>query len=140
MDESRRTVAGEVAASVPDVSAARAAKCAAADPASPGPRRFTRAEKRRRRLRKKYNRSYMRQWRANAQPKPEKKSCRRGTNPRCPQGRFLPKSQSHPERHGSPLCGICGRVQAICAVTRLEITQESPGGFRIVRVPYCGSC
>jgi hypothetical protein len=140
MGESQRAVAGKAATEVSAGQPMKGSKRAASDPGYQGSRRLSRAEKRRRRLRKKYNRSYMRQWRANSQSKPKKRRRRRRTNPRGAQGRFQTKSKSRPKRHGLPLCGICGRVQATCAVTRLQITQDTPSGFRVVHVPYCGVC
>jgi hypothetical protein len=102
--------------------------------------RLTRSEKRRRRLRNRYNREYMRRWRATPHKKPRKKRCLRGRNPRSTQGRFRAKSQIRAKNDGAPICGICRRQRAISVVTRFQLTQETESGFRAVRVPYCGLC
>ena len=99
----------------------------------------TRAERRRRRIRREYNRNYMRLRRGHAKNKRSKRRSRRGTNPREKHGRFRGKEQPR-KKNGHAMCAMCGRQPAVCEVTRLRITGKTASGFRAIRVPYCGDC
>jgi len=102
--------------------------------------RPTRAEARRRRLRREYNRKYMRTWRADTDKKQRKRRSVGGGARRGKAGRLRGNASNRRGKHGRRLCGFCRRHPAISQVTRLQICADTAKGFRVIRVPYCGAC
>lgn len=102
--------------------------------------RPTRAEAHRRRLRREYNRKYMRAWRANTDKKRRKSRNVRSGHRRAKTGELRGRTSRRLARPARALCGFCRRHPAVSQVARLQISGDTAKGFRAVRVPYCGVC
>jgi hypothetical protein len=93
------------------------------------------AEKRRR-----YNRLYMRSWRAD----PRHQACEREHRERWHYERklrnALRKHDPYADDRGEPVCGFCRKNPPVTRVWRLESRDLAPRGYVEVRVPYCGQC
>jgi hypothetical protein len=89
-------------------------------------------EERRRINRRDYNRQYMRKWRTD----PHHHVRERQNRLRCDLQR---KARASPltEPLEGPRCAFCKQRQRVCMVERLK---PLPGGFAIIRLPYCGEC
>jgi len=98
------------------------------------------AEARQRVIRREYNREYMREWRSQAKIEAPKTRTPRKLPSRGKHGRFHKEDDQPPQKRGNRVCGFCGRLPAVCEVTRLRMTKRNASGFRAVRVPYCGHC
>lgn len=90
--------------------------------------------------RRRYNRLYMRSWRAD----PRHQACERENRERWHYERKLREAlRAHApcaDDHGNRVCGFCRKSPPITKVWRLEIRDLAPRGFVEVRVPYCGEC
>ena len=85
--------------------------------------------------RRRYNREYMRRWRANPANLARERANRK-------EWHYLRKLRSAmaPLPEGRLLCAFCHRRASVRRVSRLEVVQGIPGGFVEVKVPYCGEC
>jgi hypothetical protein len=90
--------------------------------------------------RRRYNRLYMRSWRAD----PRHQACEREHRERWHYERKLRNAlRAHnpfEDDHGYPICGFCRKNPPVTKVLRLEIRDLSPRGYVEIRVPYCGQC
>jgi hypothetical protein len=90
--------------------------------------------------RRKYNRLYMRSWRAD----PRHQACERENRERWHYERkvreALRAQLACAGVHAVPVCGFCRKNPPVTKVWRLEIQDLAPRGFVEVRVPYCGEC
>ena len=85
--------------------------------------------------RRRYNRDYMRRWRANPHNLKRERINRQHWH-------YLRKLRDAAMGgYGEPpLCAFCHQRPPVCRVQRLEVVQGRPGGFVEVSVPYCGHC
>ncbi len=90
--------------------------------------------------RRRYNRLYMRSWRAD----PRHQACERAHRERWHYERklrdSLPPCDPDADDHGESVCGFCRKSPPVTKVWRLEIRDLAPRGYVEVRVPYCGQC
>lgn len=89
--------------------------------------------------RRRYNRIYMRAWRAH----PANLAAERRNRARWYYERKLREALSsaiQAAKHAETVCGFCRKLAAVTQVWRLEIRDQSPRGYAEVRVPYCGEC
>jgi hypothetical protein len=90
--------------------------------------------------RRRYNRLYMRSWRAD----PRHQACERAHRARWHYERKLRSAllthDPHANDHGEPVCGFCRKSPPVTNAWRLEIRDLVPRGYVQVRVPYCGEC
>lgn len=78
---------------------------------------------------REYNREYMRRWRSDPAHRERERVSRVEWN--------YARKLRRPEAPARPLCAFCHERAPVGQVARLVAT---PGGFRAVRVPYCGQC
>ncbi len=104
---------------------------------------YAREDRERRALiekRRRYNRLYMRSWRAD----PRHQAFERANRERWHYERKLRNASRiyHPycDDNGDPVCGFCRKTPVVTRVQRLEIRDCAPRGYVEVRVPYCGEC
>ena len=89
--------------------------------------------------RRRYNRLYMRAWRA----RPANSAAERRNRTRSYYERKVRKAllaELHAPKAAEAVCGFCRKLAPITQVWRLEIRDRSPRGYVEVRVPYCGEC
>jgi len=90
--------------------------------------------------RRRYNRRYMRAWRAD----PLHRSRDRENRERWNYERKLREAQSdripYTNERGERVCGLCRRQPPVADILRLQICEGAPGGYVEVRIPYCGEC
>jgi len=92
------------------------------------------------RKRRKYNREYMRAWRASSQHKERDRANRQRWYYERKLRRALEKVRPHRGPHGERLCGYCGKLARIDEIARLEMCELARSGYVEVRFPYCGQC
>jgi hypothetical protein len=104
--------------------------------------RISRSERARRAWlaeRRKYNRLYMRAWRAQ----PANSAAERRNRARWHYERKLREAlrrDLHVTKRAEPVCGFCRKLAPVTQIWRLEIRDLAPRGYVEVRVPYCGEC
>lgn len=89
--------------------------------------------------RRKYNRIYMRAWRA----RPANLATERRNRARWHYERKVREALRHESLAGDEaqvVCGFCRKQAPVAQVWRLEICDLAPRGYAEVRVPYCGEC
>jgi hypothetical protein len=90
--------------------------------------------------RRRYNRLYMRSWRAD----PRHQAYERANRERWHYERKLRSAQRNRHAYfddrGELVCGFCRKSPVVSRVPRLEIRDFAPRGYVEVRVPYCGEC
>ena len=90
--------------------------------------------------RRRYNRRYMRVWRAS----PTHRAAELANRARYHYARKLRQTLqvvgADPPKNTRLVCGFCGSAPSIRKVWRLEIRDSAPGGYAEVRIPYCGDC
>ena len=90
--------------------------------------------------RRRYNRLYMRLWRAN----PAHRAAELANRARWHYARKLRQALqvvgADLAQDTTLVCGFCRTAPSITKVWRLEIRDSAPGGYAEVRVPYCGEC
>jgi hypothetical protein len=102
-----------------------------------GPARADQARRALLEKRRRYNRLYMRAWRAD----PTHCAAERANRMRWHYERKLRESiRIRAAGHATPVCGFCRRNPPVTKVWRLEIRDLAPRGYVEVRVPYCGEC
>lgn len=106
----------------------------------PAKNQLTRSEKRRRRIRREYNRRYMRSWRSpQNQTLLKRRKCREAASQKKRRKRLKRKPGAQQTAAGN-LCGFCKKRPAVCTVTRFRAIPESNSSLQPIRVPYCGVC
>jgi hypothetical protein len=90
--------------------------------------------------RRRYNRRYMRRWRADpAHEALEREKRRQWYNERKARearDQLLPFTNDR----GEPVCGFCWKSPPVTQIVRLRICESVPQGYVEVRIPYCGQC
>ena len=90
--------------------------------------------------RRRYNRLYMRLWRAN----PGHRAAELANRARWHYARKLRQALqgvgADLAQDTTLVCGFCRKAPPVTKVWRLEIRDSAPGGYAEVRVPYCGEC
>jgi len=90
--------------------------------------------------RRRYNREYMRAWRAN----PAHRSNERKNRERWQYERKLRALRSPQEPFasscGKPVCGFCRKNPPLGEIVRLQVSESAPRGYVALRIPYCGQC
>jgi hypothetical protein len=92
------------------------------------------------RERRRANREYMRQWRAN----PQHQAVERNKRQQRYYARQKPETVREVDRVvasglNSRTCGFCSRP-AVTNIGRLHIRDDAPNGYVEIRFPYCGQC
>ncbi len=90
--------------------------------------------------RRRYNRVYMRHWRADPRHQAEERENRErwhyARKLRSARGEYQPYTGDY----GEPVCGFCRKSPVVARVMRLEVRDDAPRGYVEVRIPYCGEC
>jgi hypothetical protein len=92
--------------------------------------------------RRRYNREFMRRWRADPFHVAVERAQRRQRYLEVHKQRKIERSASSPqarERDGK-LCGFCWKRRAVRKIARLQVCESAPDGYVKVRIPYCGQC
>lgn len=90
--------------------------------------------------RRRYNRLYMRRWRADPAHETRERAKRREwyyERKRREAGEIL---QPFTNYRGEPVCGFCCKNPPVTRIARLRICEGRRGGYVEVLVPYCGEC
>jgi len=88
---------------------------------------------------RRYNRAYMRRWRAYPRNLVREQAARS-------RARFARKERQAREGgrytncRGQPVCGFCWCRRPVWIAERLMISELARGGYERVRIPYCGEC
>jgi hypothetical protein len=90
--------------------------------------------------RRRYNRLYMRGWRADSAHSARERANRERWHYERKLRNALRVSASNTENRSIPTCGFCRKNRPITRVWRLEIRDLAPRGYVEIRVPYCGEC
>jgi ribosomal protein L32 len=90
--------------------------------------------------RRRYNRLYMRAWRADPAHTASERANRARWHYQRKLREALRDSKVGTEKVAHPVCGFCRRYPPVAIVRRLEIRDLAPTGYVGVRVPYCGEC
>lgn len=90
--------------------------------------------------RRRYNRLYMRAWRADPAHLAVERANRERWHYERKLRNALSAGVSAAEKHATFLCGFCRKLPPVTRVRRLEIRHLAPRGYVEVRVPYCGEC
>jgi hypothetical protein len=90
--------------------------------------------------RREYKREYMRRWRSDPDHQRQERLNREQWYQRRKEHipKLLPHARSR--RRSRPTCGICRKRAPVTEIVRLQIRDDAPGGYRQVRIPYCGEC
>jgi hypothetical protein len=90
--------------------------------------------------RRRYNRRYMRGWRADPKHRlNERENRQRLHYERKVRGTEVSRAPFTNDG-GKPVCGLCRKNPAIEEVVRLQVSKTTPCGFVELRIPYCGEC
>ena len=90
--------------------------------------------------RRRYNRLYMRAWRADPAHLAAERANRERWHYERKLRNALSTSVSAEEKRATLFCGFCRKLPPVMRVRRLEIRDLAPRGYVEVRVPYCGEC
>ena len=90
--------------------------------------------------RRRANREFMKQWRADPQHQAVERNKRRQRYYACQK----PQTVHEIDRLvaaglDSQTCGFCSRP-AVTNIERLQIRDDAPDGYVQIRIPYCGQC
>ena len=92
--------------------------------------------------RRRYNREFMRRWRADPfNHAVERKKRREWYYER--QKQRAPGEGSRGDcaaEKKKGVCGLCWRSPAVTTIVRLQIREDASGQYAQVRIPYCGEC
>lgn len=90
--------------------------------------------------RRRYNRLYMRRWRADPGHSARDRENRRQWH--CDR-KIRDAREKLPEftnDRGEPVCGFCRSRPPITEILRLRVCEEARSGYLEIRIPYCGEC
>lgn len=92
--------------------------------------------------RRRYNREFMRRWRADPSHHAMERSQRQQRYYGGQKQQQIEKTSSSRQRAsgGKRLCGFCWRRPALRKIVRLQVSEAAPDGYVKVRIPYCGEC
>lgn len=113
----------------------RFSACWQQDSTADGRERYALLEKRRR-----YNRLYMRGWRADPAHSARERANRERWHYERKLRTALHVSDSNADGRPVSTCGFCRKNPPVTRVWRLEIRDLAPRGYVEIRVPYCGEC
>lgn len=90
--------------------------------------------------RRRYNRQYMRSWRAD----PNHRNHERKNRKRWHYERKVRAARGSYARfmneHGEPVCGFCRKNPVQTEIVRLQVSENAPHGYVKLRIRYCGTC
>ena len=89
---------------------------------------------------RRYNREYMRCWRADPAHRERERLARKCGYPGRKERRAVKNYRPYTNLRGEPICGFCRTKCAIAEVVRLLPTRRTRTGFVEIRLPYCGEC
>lgn len=91
---------------------------------------------------RRYNREFMRRWRADPFHLAAERAQRRQRYYAVhKQRRMERRATSRPASEGDEkLCGFCWKRPALRKIVRLQVSESAPDGYVEVRIPYCGEC
>ena len=89
---------------------------------------------------RRYNREFMRRWRADPRNHAVEREKRRRWYYERHKPRLARDASLSAGRQRQRLCGFCSRLPATGEIARLRVSETSPGGYVQVRIPYCGQC
>jgi hypothetical protein len=90
--------------------------------------------------RRRYNRRYMRHWRANLAHEALEREKRRQWYYERKAREAWEKLPPFTNNRGEPVCGFCWKRPPVTQILRLRISENGPHGYVQVRIPYCGQC
>jgi hypothetical protein len=90
--------------------------------------------------RRRYNRLYMRQWRADPTHEAREREHRQQWYHARKERDAREKPAPFTNERGESVCGFCRANPPIGQVLRLQICELAPKGYVEVRIPYCGEC
>ena len=92
--------------------------------------------------RRRYNREFMRRWRADPFHLAAEQAKRRERYYGGQKQRRIAQVGSSPQarKRDKELCGFCWKRRAVKKITRLQVSENAPDGYVKVRIPYCGQC
>jgi hypothetical protein len=90
--------------------------------------------------RRRYNRLYMRSWRADPRHRARERAHREQWHYERKLRDSLRPYDPYADDRGVPVCGFCRKHPPVTKVLRLEIRDQAPRGYVEIRVPYCGEC
>jgi hypothetical protein len=99
----------------------------------------SRAEVRRERIRR-YNREYMRRWRADPRNFERERDCRLRAYWRQKDKRARSQRRLYINARGQPVCGFCWKRRPVRMAERLRICDAARGGYVKVLIPCCEEC
>lgn len=90
--------------------------------------------------RRRYNRRYMRRWRADPRHRLQEHETRMRAYWGQKERRVVKQRRPYVNRRGEVVCGFCWRRPPIGMVARLRISDAARNGFVKVLIPCCGEC
>jgi len=90
--------------------------------------------------RRRYNREYMRSWRANPVNRIEERENRRRWQFERKLREALKSPAPFTNERGKPVCGFCRINPPLREIVRLQVSEIAPRGYVELRIPYCGEC
>ncbi|HKV03487.1 MAG TPA: hypothetical protein VJO53_00110 [Candidatus Acidoferrales bacterium] len=90
--------------------------------------------------RRRYNRLYMRRWRALPSHRERERENRERSQYRRKSHDLPTGPLRYTNSHGEPVCGFCRRNPPVSVISRLQVCEYAPHGYAEVRIPYCGLC
>ena len=92
--------------------------------------------------RRRYNREFMRRWRADPFRLAAEQARRRERYYGGQKQRRIERAASspHARERDKKLCGFCWKRPALKKIVRLQVSESAPDGYVKVRIPYCGEC
>ena len=92
--------------------------------------------------RRRYNRKFMRRWRADpfnhAVERKKRREWYYERQKQRPPGEGPRRNCAAEMKKG--VCGLCWRRPAVTTIVRLQIREGASGEYAQVRIPYCGEC
>jgi hypothetical protein len=91
---------------------------------------------------RRYNREFMRRWRADPFHLAMERARRRERYYGGQKQRRVSRADSSTpsSEHHETLCGFCWKRPALKKIARLRVCESAPKGYVKVRIPYCGEC
>ena len=90
--------------------------------------------------RRRYNREYMRSWRADPRHRTHERDNRKRWHyqrkVRALRSSYGPSASDR----GQPVCGLCRKNPSLTEIVRLRISENAPHDYVEMRIPYCGQC
>jgi hypothetical protein len=91
--------------------------------------------------RRRYNREFMRRWRADPFHLAEEQAQRRQRYYASKQRHIQHPAAAEKASGGAKrMCGFCWKRPAVRKIMRLQVCESAPDGYAKVAIPYCGKC